>query len=111
MSYVDYRQEAESNRRQVARCYYEARKSAKRAAKAYENARSYRRSVLFFSRHPELNKDNEAAAFESLVRTTLSLADTYLDSSFNETERARFYAGLARSYDELAARVEERLGL
>lgn len=109
MSYVDYRQEAEDNRRQVARCYYDSRKSARYAAKQYAAAKNYQHSVGFFTRHPDLNKDNEAAAFESLIRTTLKLADTMLNSSFNDMERARFYAGLARDYDELAERREARL--
>ena len=111
MTYTDYQAEASEHRRQVSRCYYESRKAAKDAAKYYADAQHYQHSVGFFTRHPEMNQDNEAAAFEKLVRSTIKLADTMLNSSFNSMERAKFYAQLARDYDELHARREERLAL
>lgn len=110
MSYVDYAEEAKANRKQSARCYYESRKDAKRAAHEYEMVRVYERSRNFIARHPELYPDepNAAASYDRLIRTTIGLADTYLNSAFNGQDRARFYAQLARDYDELADRAYAR---
>lgn len=111
MSYVDYAEEAQTHRKQVARCYYESRKNARDAAHEYEMVRVYERNRDFATRHPDLfpNDDNPAAAYDRLIRTTIHLADTLLNSAFNDMERAKFYAQLARDYDELHGRRQERL--
>ena len=112
MTYVDYAERASECRKMVKQCYYRSRKAAKDAAREYDYARQYARNAEFFAHfRPTYDTDGHptAATFESLVRTTLSLADTFLNSSFASFERAREYAQLARDYDALEAQRNARL--
>ena len=110
MSYVDYEAQAADYRRDVSRDYYRARKYAKNAAREYKQAAFFLRHARWLTERPDLcDAECNAANFESYARTTLRLADTLLNSSFGYTERARFHAGLARQYDDLAARSRARL--
>ena len=111
MSYVNYEREADNHRKQSARSYYDSRKYARKAADEYRHAIQQKRNAEFFAHFRPHDIDNPAAKCEEYLRTIIRLADTYLDSSFHATERARFYAQLARDYDELAERSRERLGV
>jgi len=111
VTYVDYAAEAKSHRKMAAHCYYDSRKSARQAANAYEDARQFRRTAEFYAHFRAGGPDNYAAKYESLAYSTVSLADTYLNSSFNSMDHARFYSDLARKYDALQARRDERLSV
>lgn len=112
MSYVDYAQQAADYRRQVAKCYYESRQCAKRADTEYRYAKQQRRNAEFFAHfRPTYSVDGclTAGVLEGVAYSATRLADLYLNSSFLAMERARFYADLARKYDELADRSRARV--
>ena len=108
--YVDYAQEADNHRKKVARSYYRSRKNARQAAEQYAMIKVYQQNRDFFVRHPDLAvSGTEVTSYDRLINSTIRLGDTLLNSAFTDHDRARFYAQLARDYDELAARRNARL--
>ena len=76
--------------------YRKARKDAGRAEHFYASARQQHRLSL---------KSNFPFASDCARNAVVfrACADMYLQASFNATEHARFYVGLARDYREMSA--------
>jgi hypothetical protein len=103
---VDYVRQAEEYRREVGRCYYRARRDARRAAKEYKRAAYFRTHANWLTLRPDLwDLDGTGpASYEMWAESTESYADTLLQCSFRYTRDAHFYSDLARDYDALEAR-------
>jgi hypothetical protein len=94
-------------RLQVHRDYGRATAEARNAARYYKMADSYRRQAALLTASPDLWSEGpegvNPARSENIARSIARMADVYLRGHFRAVESARFHAGLARAYDEIAA--------
>lgn len=104
MTTTDYAEMAAGYRRDAAKARRDARKHAEQAGREYRFTRQTLAHAAWLMRRPDLwDADHDPAAYERYAATSRRLADTLLRSSFGDTDRARFYSGLARRYDTLRA--------
>ena len=102
----DLEAQAAKARADSARYYRAARRDANRAASAYRTARQVEQHAAWLTRRADLAEpgyEYTPASLEAEARTWVSIADTFLRGSFHSTDHARFYNGLARRYDRMAA--------
>jgi hypothetical protein len=108
----DLKTQADTYRREAKRDYYAASRDAKRAASFYRTARQVEQHAAWLTSRPHVatpEYDYSPATLDAEARAWVSIADTFLRSSFRATDRARFHTGLARRYDEMAAKRAEWL--
>lgn len=95
---------AASYRREASKHYHAARRDAKRSAGAYRTAKSVEQHVAWLTRRADLaEREYTPESLAAEARTWVSIADTWLRSSFRSTDLARFYNDLARRYEAMAA--------
>jgi hypothetical protein len=108
--YIDHRAEASRHHNEASKNYRQGKRDAERAARYYGQAAEHRTMARWLTGRPELwEGEFTPAGSEAAARTWTRLGDLYLRSSFSSTERGRFYRGLQRRSEALAARAEARL--
>jgi hypothetical protein len=98
---------------QADQAYYRARKNAQTAHDFYRHAASQAEMARWLTRRiargADMGELPTPAEAEESARTWVQLADSFLESSFRDTERARSYAAAARRYRRMAAEQAARI--
>lgn len=106
MTAFDYRAKAAELRRDADTATRRSAKNARRAAQAYEHARSYRRLIRWIDACPGVTIS--AIDAERSARAAERLGDAYLAGVFQAQSTARTYREVARSYDRMAEAADSR---